>query len=69
MKHVEGRQNADHREDSPLWGAKAIAEEICRSEQQTYYLLETGKLPARKVGASWVATRRRLRDFLAGDRA
>jgi hypothetical protein len=44
----------------PLWGAKAIAEEIGRSVRQTYYLLETGQLPARKVGATWVAMRRRL---------
>jgi hypothetical protein len=59
----------DHedKQDAPLWGARAIAQEIGRSERQTFYLLETRQLPARKVGASWVATRRRLREFLAGE--
>ena len=37
-----------------IWGAKAIGEEIDRSPRQTFYLLENGTLPARKVGNLWV---------------
>jgi hypothetical protein len=46
--------------DKPLWGAKAIAAVINRSERQTFYLLEQGRLDADKVGATWTSTIRRL---------
>jgi hypothetical protein len=49
-----------------LWGARAIAQAIGRSERQAFYLLETGQLPARKVGATWVAARPKLVEFLTG---
>lgn len=55
--------------DRPLWGCKAIAEDIDRSQRQTFYMLEAGHLPASKVGSLWVTTRRRLRDKFSGEAA
>jgi hypothetical protein len=46
-----------------LWGASAIAEAINANVRQTYYLLETRRIPARKVGKVWTATRSRLHKF------
>lgn len=47
-----------------LWGCKAIADYIERSERSTFHLLEQGKLPAGKVGATWVSTKPVLREYL-----
>jgi hypothetical protein len=47
--------------DIPLWGARAISKQINRSERQTYFLLEEGHLPARKIGGTWTSTPRALR--------
>jgi len=58
--------------DSPddlLWGVRDIGKAIRRSERQAYYLLEKGLLPGRKIGASWVASRRKLFAALMGDEA
>ena len=46
-----------------LWGAKALSEEIGLTERQTFHLLETGQLPAKKVGGRWCSTRTVLRGF------
>jgi hypothetical protein len=46
-----------------LWGAEAIAKEIGANLRQCYHLLETRKIPARKVGKTWTATRSRLHKF------
>jgi len=51
------------------WGAKAIADAIERSERVTFYLLENGLLPARKVGGKWCASRARLLAYCSGDDA
>ncbi len=50
----------------PIWGAKAIGKEIDRSTRSTFHLLETGAIPARKVGNLWVSSRRELRRTLFG---
>jgi hypothetical protein len=50
--------------DAPLWGAAAIANELRLSEKSFYYRASLGLLPVKKVGASFVSTRRRIRDFL-----
>lgn len=50
-----------------LWGAEAIAEAIGRSPRQTFYLLETGHLPAKKVAGRWVAVRGKLIRFFLED--
>jgi hypothetical protein len=52
--------NTDEAIDA-LWGARAIAAFIDRPLRQTFYMLETGVLPARKKGAMWVSTRSALR--------
>lgn len=49
-----------------VWGAVEIGKEINRSARQTFHLLESGALPARKVGKSWVASRRKLRALVEG---
>jgi hypothetical protein len=43
-----------------VWGAGAIAKVIGLPVAATYHKLEHGHLPARKVGAQWVASRKRL---------
>ena len=50
-----------------VWGAAAIAAVIRRSERQAFYLLESGALPAKKLGKQWVASRRKLLAALTGD--
>jgi hypothetical protein len=52
--------NLNSLKDDILWGVKAISEVINRSPRQTFHMLETGHLPARKVGGRWTATRSRL---------
>jgi hypothetical protein len=48
-----------------LWGNRAISNEINRTARQTFYLLETGQIPARKIGGRWCASRTTLREFFA----
>ena len=52
-----------------VWGAKAIGQIINKPQRATFYLLESGALPARKIGSQWVASRRRLLAFLLGEAA
>ena len=52
--------NSNNTELDLIWGTKAIASEINLTERQTFYMLETGKLPARKIGRKWVANRKVL---------
>ena len=47
--------------DDILWGADAIARYIGRSRRQTFHMLQTGLLPARKVGDQWIASKAELR--------
>ncbi len=46
-----------------VWGCSAIAKIIKRSSRATFYLLENGQLPAKKVGGRWVAERNKLLSF------
>ncbi|MGE3993407.1 MAG: hypothetical protein AB7F49_36545 [Pseudorhodoplanes sp.] len=56
---------ADTKElDRPIYGAKAIGDEVGLQERQAYYRLEKGDLPAEKLGNTWVSTPRRLRGRL-----
>lgn len=52
-----------------VWGATAIAAVINLSRRQTFYLLERGHLPARKVGKRWTASASGLRQYLSGQGA
>jgi hypothetical protein len=53
--------------DDLLWGVEAISREIKRPIKKTYYGLERGHIDAKKVGAIWVASRRKLRAQLIGE--
>ena len=46
-----------------IWGVRGIAALINQTERQTFYLLETGKLPAKKVGNKWVGERGQIIRF------
>jgi hypothetical protein len=46
-----------------VWEVDAIAKLIGRSDRQTFHLLSTGELPAKKVGGRWVVERGTLRNF------
>ncbi|MGI0525756.1 hypothetical protein ABY43_16355 [Rhizobium giardinii] len=54
-----------------LWGVRAIAREIGRTERQTYHMIARGELPVQKVGGRHVGARSRLRALFlpAGDAA
>ena len=61
-------QNIDESLDL-VWGIKAIAKLIGRTERQAFYLASEGKIPARQVGGRWVASRQKLVEFFLGDAA
>jgi hypothetical protein len=61
------QQHLEDADDDILWEVPPIAREIKRNERQTYYLLQTGAIPARKVGGKWVASRKKLRAALTGE--
>jgi len=46
--------------DLPIWGAEAIGQVINLPPSKTYWALEQGYLPGRKVGKKWVSTKRQL---------
>jgi hypothetical protein len=50
-----------------LWGAEAISREIDLPLKKTYYRLERGEIPARRVGNIYVGSRRKLRAHFAGE--
>jgi len=49
-----------------VWGARAIARLIGKSPRATFHLLESGRIPARKIGAQWVASRKTLEEHFQG---
>lgn len=62
----------EHAIDRPLdliWEVAEIAKLIGRSERQTFHLLSSGQLPAKKVGGRWVAERSKLIAFFMEDAA
>jgi hypothetical protein len=62
------KQTATHlggSENDIVWGAAAIGQVIKRSPRQAVHLLENGRLPARKVGRLWAASRQRLLQHFA----
>lgn len=46
-----------------VWEVSEIAKLIGRSDRQTFHLLSSGQLPAKKVGGRWVAERSKLIAF------
>jgi hypothetical protein len=64
---VSGRE-PDLPADAPLqliWGAKQIGDTLGLTERQCFHLLQSKRLPARKVGGSWVADLATLRRFFS----
>jgi hypothetical protein len=62
--------------DVPIWGARAIAVAAGLVDKRgkprdraAYHLLAAGRLPASKVGKSYVTTVRRLRAIANGEDA
>jgi hypothetical protein len=45
-----------------IWGVKAIAAEIGKTDRATQWMLRSGKLPAKKIGKQWASTRTALRN-------
>jgi hypothetical protein len=43
-----------------LWGAEKIASALNITRRKAFYLLEHRRLPAKKIGATWVASRSKL---------
>jgi hypothetical protein len=52
--------------DKPIWGVPAISAIINRSTTKTYYLLEKGYVPGRKIGKLWTSTPRELFSAVIG---
>lgn len=50
-----------------IWGASKIAELLGVTTRRCFYMLESGQLPARKIGGRWVAERERLMEFFVDD--
>lgn len=48
-----------------IWGVKAIAAELGIPERRAFYLVENGRLPAKKEGRLWVSSRSALRRHYA----
>ncbi|AWC22211.1 hypothetical protein CO731_01667 [Aminobacter sp. MSH1] len=46
-----------------VWEVAEIAKLIGRTPRQTFHMLKTGQLPAKKVGGRWVAERGKLLRF------
>jgi hypothetical protein len=49
-----------------VWGADAISKILGVPLRKAFYLLESGLVPARKVGKVWMSTEGELEDFLLG---
>jgi hypothetical protein len=49
-----------------VWEAKGIAKIINRPVRSTVHLLETGVLPATKIGGRWVSSEEALLEFIHG---
>lgn len=56
-----------------VWGADGIAKAINVSRRRAFYLLESGHLPAKKIGGRWCASvsalRRRFAELLCDEAA
>ena len=47
-----------------LWGARAIAAVLGKTERATFAMLERGQIPGvKKIGAQWVVSKKTLAEF------
>jgi hypothetical protein len=60
--------------DTPIWGAARIGRAAGVVDdngqvklRQTFYQLELGRIPAKKVGNQWVSTPRQIRAAFGGE--
>lgn len=54
---MEIEESKESKELDLVWEVEAIAKVIKRTNRQTYHMLATGQLPAKKVGGKWVSSR------------
>jgi len=54
-------------ESDILWGVKAIARALGRTERATFHLCEKGHLPVAKIGGRWCISWAKLRAFIDGE--
>ena len=62
---MDNQQNSDNLD--LIWGAEAISREINANRRRTFYYLQNGLIPAKKVGELWVASRKSLHRHFLGD--
>lgn len=55
--------DVNHGELDLVWEVEAISRLIGRTPRQTFHMLKSGQLPAKKVGGRWVAERNKLIAF------
>ena len=67
--HLKDTPSVEPSTEDIIWEVRNIADLIGRSERQTFYLLASGQLPAKKIGGRWVASRRKLLEAVLGDAA
>jgi hypothetical protein len=61
-RNAAGAQESPGAKPSRIrWGVGEISETINRTPRQTYWLLEGGHLPAKKVGGKWAGEEDALR--------
>ena len=48
-----------------LWGIDRFAQEIGLDSRKVFHLLKTKRLPAKKVGGQWCASKTGLRGFFS----
>jgi hypothetical protein len=65
MTTTEQKAPSHQDSDDLIWGSRAIAAAINRTNRQAIYLLQEGRLPAKRVGKLWVARKSALQDFLS----
>jgi hypothetical protein len=52
-----------------IWGAREIAAALNISERKAFHLLESNKLPAKKIGGSWVMPRKAIGQIFSNSAA
>ena len=57
--------NTDTLADDILRGVKAISAFTGEPERRVQYLVESGQIPAGKIGRLWIASKKRLREYYA----
>jgi hypothetical protein len=69
MPSKSKKQKSENHATNPdiVWGAEAIGAVINKRRRPAFYLLESGRLPAKKIGGQWAASRRALISHISGE--